>query len=836
MKDLESAVIYRTKITVKIFCFLLIFAFISILHLSVSGIVNARKNDSDYNSPAEKTDNQTSHSGAANKITVPLFDSAPVIDGVLNDSVWKNAALLKDFYQVYPGDNTQPGDTTEVLIGYDAQNLYIGIHAFEKPDKIRATVAKRDAITNDDYCAVYLDTFNDHQKAYLLMFNPLGIQQDGIYTESAGADYSFDLQLNSKGTVTGDGYVIEAAIPFRSLRYQPNQVKNWGIHVKRFIKYNNNEEDSLVPITRGKTNFLEQAAHLVGLDKIAAERTVEITPSVNFSESGKRLRFFPQFASVPNPTFPDAGHFVNQPFKTSLGLTLKANLTPNLVLDATVNPDFAQVEADQLVVTANQRFPILFEEKRPFFLEGAEIFKTPISAVYTRAIIDPDWAVKLSGKESRISFGLLVASDNAPGDYSDEELADPVFRQSVEKFIDKNALVGVLRVKRDVGKQSSVGLIATSYDFVEKHNHTLGFDGRFNLNSQTVFKFQAICTDSKKLFYDPEINKNIYRMGNGIGYLAQLERTGRHFNWSLNAVGRSPFYRTDVGFVSQTNVNFLYANLRYNSEPNPNGKLVSWSLANTFLMNFDWQGRMKYAYVNPSVALNFKRQTHLNLTVYKDYLKLLEEEFGARRTATQAGAFFGAPQRSTAYPGFTLEFGTTPSKKYSAAVSINRTWNVFDYDFGAGHRFPRVSPAALLNPNALLDPGLGKRFDITTNFDWQPTDNLKFSFNYTKSKLLRKDTNRLAYNQNLPSLRATYQFSRSTFARVRMDYDSLQSRIQEQFLVGWTPHPGTAFYAGYDNNLNYNGFNPFTGQYEPRLRQNGQTFFVKLSWLFRHSF
>jgi predicted porin len=233
------------------------------------------------------------------------------------------------------------------------------------------------------------------------------------------------------------------------------------------------------------------------------------------------------------------------------------------------------------------------------------------------------------------------------------------------------------------------------------------------------------------------------------------------------------------------------------------------------------------------VALNFKRQTFLQLAVYRDYARLFEEEFGPKRTASRAGAFFGPAERSTFWNGYTITAGTNPSKRYSANVIVDGSWKVFDYDFGAGPKFPRVSPAALAIPNAPLDPGIGNSTDITASFAWQPAEAFRASIDYTKSRLERIDTRRTAYDQNLWSLRASYYFTRFTFARARVDYDTLATRVRGQFLLGWTPHPGTSLYIGYNDDLNYNGYSPFTNQFERGLQRNNRTFFIKLSYLFR---
>jgi len=775
-------------------------------------------------------------------VKISRFEIPPEINGKMDEDVWQKAAVLKNFIQTQPADNTAATHPTEIRIGYDAKFFYMGIRAFDEKNQVRATVAKRDDLSGNDYVAVWLDTFNDNRRAYVLLFNPLGIQADAVFTEGQTLDYSIDIVMRSKGAITDDGYTIEVAVPFSSLRYEIGKGKSWGVHVLRKVNHLD-EWDSWMPLRRESrdfstatfTRFLEQAGRIAGIENVGGERTLELIPTLTIAETGRRVRAIPRALANTNPALIDNGRFVNENIKLDLGLTAKLVLTSGITLDAAINPDFAQVEADQLVVTANQRFPIFFEEKRPFFLEGIEIFQTPIRAVHTRTIIAPDVAAKLTGKRGRNTFALMIASDGAPGDFSEDELNDATVRPQIEKFIDKNAYVGVLRFKRDVGSESSVGLIATSYNFVEKHNQVFGFDGRLTLSPKTVFTFQTIGTHSRRYFYDANPDENIYRNGNGFGYIAQLQRNTRHLNLNLRGEGYTRDYRADVGFTTQTNINRLSFLTQYHSKNNPDSPLISWSAAHTVLAQFDWQGRMKYAYVYPRLLLNFKRQTFLNLHAYTDYLKLLEEEFGANRTLTRQGAFFGAPERNTIYRGFTIEVGATPNKRYSINLLIDRAFKTFDYDFGAGRKFPRVSPAALLDPNAPLDPGTGKMLDINATLNLRPTDALSFSLNYIKSRFVRDDTKRVAYDQNLYSFKTTYQFTRFTFARARVDYDTLQARIYGQYLLGWTPNPGTSFYAGYNDDLNRNGFNPFTGHYEQGLRRNTRTFFIKMSYLFRRT-
>jgi hypothetical protein len=180
--------------------------------------------------------------------------------------------------------------------------------------------------------------------------------------------------------------------------------------------------------------------------------------------------------------------------------------------------------------------------------------------------------------------------------------------------------------------------------------------------------------------------------------------------------------------------------------------------------------------------------------------------------------------------------GSTPSKKYSFFYFFGYRWGEHDFDFGAGPRFPRVSPAALVDPTAPLDPGAGTLLYTNGNITYKPTNALNATLSFDKSRLTRNDTGRVAFDENIVSLRTTYQFTRFTFARARIDFDSISSNFRGQFLLGWTPNPGTAFYAGYNDDMNRSFFNPFTGQLEPGFRRNGRTFFIKMSYLFRHSF
>lgn len=790
----------------------------------------------------------------ASPVKMPKFEKPPVIDGKLDDEIWKSATVLKDFYQVQPGDNIAPSKPTEVFLGYDSKFLYIAFHCYDEPDKVRAAISKRDNIFNDDYVGILFDTFNDGRKAYEFDFNPLGIQADGSWTDN-GEDFNPDVVMESKGMITSDGWTVEIAIPFKSLRYVAGKDKLWGAHFWRRIKRFNNELDMWMPISRDNSSWLAQEGHLSGLEGISAERTLELIPSLTLSETGKRKATLSSAQLAAGML--DPGRMVNEPIKFDPGLTGKYTITPNVTLDFAINPDFAQVESDQLVVTANQRFPIFFPEKRPFFLEGIDIFNTQIAAVHTRAIIDPDYAVKLTGKINRNTFGLLVASDNGPGNFSPEErlTANP-------RLIDRNASVGILRLKHDIGKQDSfIGFLGTYRKFVDQYNELGGFDAKLRINKQTTFTAQALVTHSRRNFFYPDLGQSLDRAENGFIYATDYNMSGRHFSYDYSTVGRTRYYRADVGFNRRTNTNNHNLFAQYRSEPHPKAFLINWRVYNAFGTNFDWQGRMQNYNNETQMQWNLPRQTSIGVGFDIGYERVFEEEFGPSRKFFGTGCaiqntctFWGNdPERSAPSAGMYVWSQSTVNKKFNFNFFVDQTYNSMDYDFGAGPRFPKASIPAVTARNAQAaglcngktppavclapqDPGPGKFFNFNGGITYQPSTPLNINVSFTKQRLRRNDTGLLAFDENLVSVKATYQFTRFIFARGRVDFDSIASNFKGQFLFGWTPNPGTAFYVGYNDDLNRNGFNPFTGQIEPGFRRNGRTFFIKMSYLFRKSF
>ncbi len=269
--------------------------------------------------------------------------------------------------------------------------------------------------------------------------------------------------------------------------------------------------------------------------------------------------------------------------------------------------------------------------------------------------------------------------------------------------------------------------------------------------------------------------------------------------------------------------------MRFSDEPNAKRRIISKRLTSQISTSHDFRARSQNHQNNTELTLGLQRNTYIGSGYSIGYERLFASEFG--------GAFFGGDaERSSYFYSPFLFIETSPTQKLRGKLVFETTYNAYDFDFGAGQKFPRVSRAALANPNAPLDPGTGKALFIEAEVEYLPTAASSVSLDYTKSSLVRDDTDLTAFDDNIFTLRSAYQFTRFTFVRARVDYSTLNANVRGQFLLGYTPNPGTSFYVGYNDDLNRNGYSPFTRQLEPGFRRNGRTFFIKASYLIRKSF
>src|SRR5205809_2413815 len=390
-------------------------------------------------------------------VHVPRLEATVRIDGVLDEEVWRHAAVLKGFSQYRPVDSRPAEDSTDVLAFYASEARYSGIRAYEAHGNVvRATLADRDNIGADDNIQILLDTFLDRRRALLFAVNPLGAQQDGVRSEGiAGAagggnagfrfdgvvDLNPDYVYESRGHVTSYGFEVEVRIPFKSLRYQSGETQDWGIQIIRTTQHTG-YEDTWTPVVRASASFLIQSGSLKALTGLRRGLVMDVSPEFTARVDGAAVT---------------ATDYHYQPVDPQLGVNVRWGVTQNLSAAGTINPDFSQVEADVGQVTVNQRFALFYPEKRPFFLEGLEQFDTPNRLIYTRQIVQPVAGAKLTGKLGSTAVAYLGAVDDRGQSASGN---NPVFN--------------LLRLRRDLGTASTAGLVYTDRIEGDDYNRVLG--------------------------------------------------------------------------------------------------------------------------------------------------------------------------------------------------------------------------------------------------------------------------------------------------------------------------------------------------------------------------
>lgn len=715
---------------------------------------------------------------------------------------------VEGLIQRTPSDGAPVSERTIVYLAYDDKNIYAVFLCYDRtPGKIRAHLANRDKFPgDDDAVAIHLDTFHDRKHAYGFEVNPLGVQIDGIWTEGQGWDLSFDTIWYSRGQLTPRGYVVMITIPFKSLRFQSGQVQSWGFFVYRGISRTN--EFSTWPVYSSRIEGrLSQEATLQGLEKISPSRGMQFIPYASLLSSRN--------IDTRDPAAP---RFVGKSGELNGGLDSKFIIHKSLVVDTTVNPDFSQVESDEPQSTANQRFEVFFPEKRPFFIENASYFNTPIDAplplnlltpinslnpislLFTRRIADPQFGARLTGKLGPYAIGALVADDRSPG-----EVVPPG-----TPLAGTRAFFSALSLNRDIGRGSSVGVIYSGRIFGGDSNFVGGVDGRFKLNANWVASFLAV-TSSTSL---PGGNNLA-----GPAYEASLLRTGRQLSYQIQYDDRSPGFQAESGFVNR--VDIRQASQTFSYRFRPEGKhLISWGP--DLLTSNIWDHRntrLDESYT-PMFNLEFPQQTVF--TVFHTFRQetLRPQDFNS---LTRNEAF----EEGVSGVSFTTSF--TKQVTFSG-----------EYTIGKGINFTPPANAAPYSVNLST---------INSTLSVRPRAALTIDNTYLLTRLVDPRSGHAVFNDHILRSKWNYQFNRALSLRAIAQYDATLSNpaftslqrskgLDGDLLLTYLVHPGTALYVGYNSSLsNIDPALILTNS--GLLRRNGpwindgRQFFVKFSYLFR---
>ncbi len=479
------------------------------------------------------------------------------IDGLLDESSWLNADIIDLPYETAIGDNAPAPVATRCQVTFDQNNLYFGCVASDpNPDDVRAFLTDRDQIGDHDRIAFIIDPFNDSRRAFEFQVSALGIQGDRSYSEQNNRwDASWDAIWNSAATITDDGFVVEAAIPFRSLRFPSQEgAQEWGFFFTRnwprsqALTVRSHEWD------QNDACLLCQIDLLTGIEGVAPGLDLQVTPTLTTIRSDT-LR-----------TAPGANGLASGAVDGEPGVDLRWNITPRLTLNSTVNPDFSQVEADVPQLEVNRRFALFFPEKRAFFLEGADLFQTPMQAFFSRTIVSPSFGTKVTGKSGSNAFGLVIATDPS------SNLTIPGNQGSQTIGLDNSITTIAGRWRRDLGDASNVGALYTSRIGDGYSNHVAAADAFVRFTPTISGSFQVLHSETN---YPGEIAEQAGQKTDSFGgnaFNASVNFNTRSFGLNAFFTELDDSFRADAGFISRVD----FRNIRLNFNSSIFGSPGSW--------------------------------------------------------------------------------------------------------------------------------------------------------------------------------------------------------------------------------------------------------------------
>ncbi len=765
------------------------------------------------------------YNGRANQldVRVPRVDAGIVLDGSLDDPIWRRAALLTGFSEYTPLDGLPAEDSTEVFVWYSPKFIYFGIRAYEPHGGVHYKLADRDRIDADDNVQIILSPFLHSRQALVFSVNPLGVQEDGTMTEGIarglanfststtqtgrpGTDLNPDFVYESKGHVTPFGYEVVVKVPFRSIKRSPEETQDWGINVLRKVQHSGHEQ-TWVPSRLAAASFLSQSGTLAGLTGLDRSLVLDLNPFVTTQGVGDGSNPQSWRYGVSRPAF---------------GTNLKWGITSNLSLSGTFRPDFAEVESDATNLILDPRNLVSYPEKRPFFLEGLQALNTPSSLIYTRAIVAPLGASMLTGKIGGTTLAYLFAQD----------------QESASITGAGHPLFNVMRLQRDVGGESVVGFTATDKEQGGAFSRLAAVDTRVPFRKIYSLQLQAATSVTRDSAGHPSAGPLWY---------ARFQRAGRTFGMDYSLRGTDPEFVAASGFVSRTGLGSLSIDHRVTFYRPPG------SFVETFGGDMRYAGTWVYRnFTRFSTAEDQRYQFNLTATLRGGWqvgAAVYLESYGYDSTIYKNTYIAFPGNGGTAYNRFPSQknlpntdlIATLTSPQFAHfSMSIVELW-------GKDENFYEWSSASVQVPSVALT--------------WQPTPAIRVHGSYNAAFYWRRTDGSEVAHTSIPRLQTEYQITRSTFVRLVAQYvaayqDSLRDDGRTNFplyyksgsggftraaahssnvfessiLFSYRPVPGTVAFIGYGNDA----FEPGALRFA-RLRRTSDSFFVKFSYLFRLS-
>jgi len=709
------------------------------------------------------TDANAQYSMRAIRLTEPIN-----LDGSLTDPGWALAPAVSADLEVDPAENVPARQKTEIRMAYTDEYLYVSFICYDTDmSQLRANIADRDNMFEDDFVLLFLDTYGDRQKAYEFLVNPRNIQGDGLISQGAGShveDISYEMVWRSAAAINDSSWVVEMGIPFSSIRFPDKEVQTWNVYIGRTYPRETRATFSTLPWDRNNPCLLCQTVKVEGVRGIESGVALDVLPYVIGTQRGSLV-------DQEDPTTA----FQQEKLIGRAGVGLKIAPTPDMTIEGVLNPDFSQIESDAPQISVNTTFALFYPERRPFFLEGADLFRPSLQGFdgpslqvfYTRTVNDPIVAGKAIGKLGSFSYGFVSASDR------NTNLLVPGEEGSDFAETGRNSLVNVARVRYDLGDASFIGgLASTRHLSGSGSNIVVGSDWGYRFwenysfggivyvsrteepNDTSLFSGQRMYgSTGKSTTYDGEVL-------NGVAAKLYVGKSARDEYYSLSYDDISPLFQAQNGFIARTNKRVLALNYGRVYYPEEGSALVRFDIGATtgFQLNYDGIRKERFFVLNAQASFRGQINTWLR------GLLLNQERF--------RGVYFRNLPR--------LAAGV-----YANPVSFL----ALDFSVEAGNFVYRETP-----------PELGYGHNISLNADVKFTDRFRTGVGYSRARLASDATGALYYDGNIYRVTSIYQFTPEMLIRLIGQYDSFQKNFNVYPLFSFKLNPFTVFYAGATRN------------------------------------
>jgi hypothetical protein len=704
--------------------------------------------------------------------SIPRTDKQIVLDGLVNEELWENAWVYEIGYEVRPGDSTPAPVKTEVFMTYDGEFFYFGFKCYDDdPSKIVSHINDRDQLFGDDWVGVVLDTMNDERQDLLLLVSPLNSQLDVIEVLN-GNSQSWDAIWDSAATITDWGWSAEMKIPFKSIRFQRTGGEQiWGFDGVRGWPRETFHQMGAFVRDRNDNCYQCNFIKIKGFDGITPGRNLEVVPTVTAVNTDTR------------EDFPD-GDFANTNRESQFGVTARWGVTPNINLSATLNPDFSQVESDVRQLDVNQPFALSYPERRPFFMEGSDYFGTPMDAIYTRTLRNPDWGLKITGKEGKHTIGAYTVQDSVTN------LIFPGAQGSNGTSLSIDSLATVVRYKYDANKKLTLGGLFANRQGDEYSNNVFGIDADYRISNKDVVQFQMLGTSTK---YPDQVAKDFGQKEGEFsdsGMLFAYFHNTESLNIRFTYKERGEDLRVDSALIPQVGIKDVQLN------------------AFKIIRNEDsWWNFFGYGAVLRRIA----KQNNEPISTANALLLIYN---GTKNSALE----FIASQGTETYLG--MEYDKF-SWQGNGGFRPNNNSSI-NFDYFIGDRIDYSSGR------------LGYSFRVSPSFDYSLTKHIKLAYTLSMENMTVGDEK--LFNARIHYFAMRYQFSTRMYLRGQvqyidntynvdnyaMDVEPDYQQVLSQILFSYKLNPRTVLFLGYNDN--------YFGADQLGIVQADRTLFMKIGY------